>query len=225
MRIAKTAKQSNGFVHPQNRIAAESLVLFTSTLSLYYSDIDCVYEEMDWHSLGPYLQPEVFPGISTQSNSPILGSNWKLYRTIFEVIRLSHRLPLSESSWTHGRELELELSRREEEVRRDIEKIFNLRERSEKVLQQTLLYILATRVLIFKTLRPETRTCQSDIRTLVANAMVIARNLIVESRCGPFFCWPLAILSCAIEVEDDISCLRDKLERFGWPRTVVKCSE
>jgi hypothetical protein len=43
MRIAKATKRSNDFVHPQNRIAAECLVLFTSTLSLYYSDVGCVY--------------------------------------------------------------------------------------------------------------------------------------------------------------------------------------
>jgi hypothetical protein len=43
--------------------------------------------------------------------------------------------------------------------------------------------------------------------------MVIIRSLVIESTCGPLFCWPLAILLCAIELDEDISCLRNKLEK------------
>lgn len=95
-------------------------MLWTSILSLYYSDGDSVGEAIDWHSLSLYLESEVFPGAGAQANSPLLASNWRLYRIIVEVVHLSHGLPLDRSSRFRGEELEIELNRRENEVREDM---------------------------------------------------------------------------------------------------------
>lgn len=221
IRIAQDSKKPTGFVHPQNRIAAESLVLFVSTLSLYYSDVDHVGDTISWDDLSLYLEPDVFPGASIHANSPLLGSNWKLYRTIFEIVRLSHNLPLDRAAYARGQELELDLHRREENVHFDTDE-FKSRGQTEDVLHQTLLYILVTQILVFKTLRPETRTSHERIRKLVADAIAIVRGLSIEPKCGPYFCWPLAILSCAIEVEEDVSLLRNTLEKV-W--LVSYCGE
>jgi hypothetical protein len=163
----------------------------------------------------------VFPGASIHANSPLLGSNWKLYRTIFEIARLSHNVPLNGTAYAHGQELELELHRREEDVHLDMKK-FKSQEQTEDVLQQTLLYILVTQILILKTLRLETCTCHPRVRKLVIDAMAIIRGLTIEPKCGPYFCWPLAILSCAIETGEDVSLLRDTLEKV-W--LVSYCGE
>jgi hypothetical protein len=213
IRIAKDADQPHDFVHPQNRISAESFVLWTSTLSLYYSDVDRIGNEIDWQDLSIFLEPEVFPGASRQANSPLLASNWKLHKTIIQVVRLSHALPLDVNTWAYGEEMELELIQREDKVRQDFGSIPNPEASMVDVLQQTLLYILASRIVIFKTLRPEARTCDPEIKKLVTDAVAIIRALEIERTCGPLLCWPMAIISCAIEREADASLLRDKLER------------
>jgi hypothetical protein len=144
IRIAKDSERPTDFVHPPNRVAAESLVLFTWTLSFYYLDVDRAGEAIEWDSFSIYLEPNVFSGASMQTNSPLLGSNWELYRIIIEIVRLSHNVPLDSISWCHGRDLELELNRREEELYAERDKVVDVTERFEYVLEQTLLYVLVT---------------------------------------------------------------------------------
>lgn len=97
------------FVHAQDRISAESLVYFVSTLSLYYSEVDYVGDDINWDTLTHYLDGDVFGDASQQSSSPILGGNWRLYRSIFQITKLSHNVPLETESLARGQELELEL--------------------------------------------------------------------------------------------------------------------
>ncbi|KAF4630823.1 hypothetical protein G7Y89_g7321 [Cudoniella acicularis] len=215
IRIAKESQQPSGFVHPQNRISAESFVLWASSLSLFYSDIDIVGETINWDNLSFYLEPDVFPGVSIRANSPLLASNWKLHRTIFDVTRLSHKVPLDSASYLRGQELEIELIRREEDTRLDIKNSTTQGGQDQDILQQTLLYILVAQILIFKTLRPETRTHHPRIRQIVTEVMGIVRGIKIEpeTKCGPYFCWPLAIISCAVETQEDVVSLREMLKR------------
>jgi hypothetical protein len=55
IRIAKDSKRPTDFVHPPNRVAAESPVLFTWTLSFYHSDVVRAGEAIEWDSLSVYL--------------------------------------------------------------------------------------------------------------------------------------------------------------------------
>jgi hypothetical protein len=78
-----------------------------------------------------------------------------LHRIIVEVVYLSHILPLDRTSWVRGRELEIELDRRENEVRDDILLITDPEEHYGDILQQMLLYIHVSQLLALKT--PTTR--------------------------------------------------------------------
>ncbi|RDL29999.1 uncharacterized protein BP5553_10626 [Venustampulla echinocandica] len=223
IRIGEESKKPQEFVHLQNKISAESFVLWSSFLSLFYSEIDRVGDTINWNDLNIYLDRDVFPDASISSNSPLLVLDWKLHGTIFEISRLSHKVPLETSSYVRGRELETELIRREKDVRFEIPNYASPGQ-TQDVLQQILLYILATQILVFKTLRPETRTCNPRIREIVTEAMAAISRIEIEAKtnCGPYFCWPLAILSCAVESKANISSLRDALKKV-W--LVSYCGE
>ncbi|KAH8665226.1 hypothetical protein BGZ60DRAFT_411015 [Tricladium varicosporioides] len=219
IRIANSSKQPQTYVHPQDRITAESYVLWASCLSLFYSDIDLVDDVIDWNDLRLYLDHDVFPGASKQSNSPLLASDWKLHREIFEITMLSHKVPLNSSDVVRGHELEAELDLREKGIRKDM-KCSTSQPQAWEILQQTLIYILVARIIIFKTLRLETSTNHPQIQQIVAEVMAIVRGVEIgpDTRCVPTFCWPLAIVACAVSVKEDISVLRELLNMV-WLRT------
>lgn len=219
IRIANDSKQPQTYVHPQDRISAESFVLWASCLSLFYSDIDRVGETIDWNDLCLYLDHDVFPGVSKQSNSPLLASDWKLHWMIFEITVLSHKIPLDSSSAMRGHDLELELDLREKDIRKNI-KNSTYQPQAWEILQQTLIYILVAQIIIFKTIRPEASANHPQIQQIVAEVMTIVRGVEIgpETRCLPSFCWPLAIVACAVSTKDDVSVLRELLKRV-WLRT------
>lgn len=64
-----------------------------------------------------------------------------------------------------------------------------------------------------KTLSLTTRTSHPEVQHLVANCLEIVKLLKIEPKCGPYFCWPLAILSCAVETTIDMSFLKETLEK------------
>ena len=57
IKIIKDSQEPEDFVHPQDQIVAETLVLWASSLSFHYSDIDCVGNAINWDDLSPYLVP------------------------------------------------------------------------------------------------------------------------------------------------------------------------
>jgi hypothetical protein len=75
-------------------------------------------------------------------------------------------------------------------------------------LQQTKLYILATRILIFKTLQRKARTSDSRIRMLLQDALNILRDLPITYQCSAYLTWPLAVFSCAVRTKEDMLFIR-----------------
>jgi hypothetical protein len=89
-------------------------------------------------------------------------------------------------------------------------------EKDDKVincLQQTKLYILATQILIFKTLQLKARTSDSRIRMLLRDARDILRDLPITYQCSAYFTWPLAVFSCAVRTKEDMLFMRKTIEK------------
>ncbi|PVH74267.1 hypothetical protein DL98DRAFT_537621 [Cadophora sp. DSE1049] len=219
----------SGKVHPQDRIAAESLLYFASTLSFYYSEVDAIWDLLDWDALRLFLEPEVFPGVSTRENSPLLGADWELYKIIFEITRLSHGQSLSLAECFRATEMESDLARWKRDLYIDIAE--SRKPEAVDTFQQTVLYVLAAEILLLKTIRPGTCSFHSEMRDLIREAMAIVRILTIVPHCGFYLCWPLAILSCVVETLDDMILLKTMLQeiwmlsRCGEVRRVLQACE
>lgn len=76
-----------------------------------------------------------------------------------------------------------------------------------------------------KTLLREAHTCNPESKTRAAQAMIIFRELKIESGRGPAFYCPVAILPFAVQREEYFGFGGISSRLYVWPRTVVKCSE
>ena len=229
LKIRISASTATGKIHPKDRIAAESLLYFASTLSFYYSEVDVVWDLLDWDALSLFLDPVVFPGVSSTQNSPLLGADWKLYKTIFEITRQSHEHSSRLSECFRATEMASDLTEWKRELNSEI--CQSMSSEAVHTFQQTILYIIAAQILLLKNIRPGTRSFHSEVRVLVQEAMAIATELTIAPNCGFYLCWPLAILSCAVETAHDFILLRTMLQKIwivsqcGEVRRVLQASE
>jgi hypothetical protein len=199
--------------NPNNRTATESLFFHASCELLYYGEIDQVAENMNWNELSNFLKYDYFPGASSYQNSPVLGVDWKLYHIMSEVTQRSHRVPLSPADSVLVERLEIALDKYEGNIMLAMKD-----EKDDKAincLQETKLYILATQILIFKTLQRKARTSDSRIRMLLRDALDILKDLLITWQCSAYFTWPLAVFSCAVQTKEDMSFVRKTIEKVS----------
>jgi hypothetical protein len=196
--------------NPSNRTSTESLFYHVSCESLFHGEIDQVAENMNWTELSNYLNYNIFPNATSYQNSPILGAHWKLYHIISEVTQRSHRVSLSPADSVLVQGLEIALYKYERNIMLAMKD-----EKDDKVmdcLQQTKLYILATQILIFKTLQRKARTSDSRIRILLRDALDILRDVPITHQFSAYLTWPLAVFSCAVQTKEDMFFLRKTIE-------------
>ncbi|KAF4633479.1 hypothetical protein G7Y89_g4648 [Cudoniella acicularis] len=213
IRIANDKRRTEKQERPFNRTASESLVYHLCTQSLYDSEVDRIADLFDWNDLSAYLNYEVFAGATMYQNSPLLACNWEIYRCCIEVTRLSHHTPLDPIDNSRGQSLELDLYQFHDDLRNDMQVNRNDPCALDCIVQAQI-YVIAAQILIFKTLRPETSTCHPRIRQLVRQGVAIADGLKIDMSCSMYFCWPLAIISCSVETEDDVVILRRVLRQI-----------
>ena len=229
LKIRLSKSPPTGSTHPQDRLAAESLLYFASTLSFYYSEVDKIWDLVDWNALSRFLEPEVFPGVPKTQNSPLLGADWKLYKTIFEITRLSHVRLINLSDCSRAIEMASDLAKWKRALKLDIGQA--LSSETVQTFQQTILYIIAAQIILLKTIRRGTRSSHSEVRDLVSEAMTIATEMTILPTCGFYLCWPLAVLSCAVDTAHDFILLRAMLQKIwnvsqrGEVRRVLQASE
>jgi hypothetical protein len=210
IRCAKDLSDPTRRPNPSNRTATESLFYNVSCESLYYGEIDQVAQNMNWNELSNYLKYDIFPGATSYQNSPVLGVDWKLYHIMSEVTQRSHRVPLNPADSALVQRLEIALYKFEGNIMLAMKD-----EKDDRVincLQQTKLYILATQILIFKTLQRKARTSDSRIRILLQDALDILRDLPITYQCPEYLTWPLAVFTCAVRTKEDMLFLRKTIE-------------
>jgi hypothetical protein len=143
-----------------------------------------------------------------------------------EVTQRSHRVPLSPADSALVQRLEIALYKYEGNIMLAMKD-----EKDDKVincLQQTKLYILATQILIFKTLQRNARTSDSRIRMLLRDGLDILRDLPITYQCSAYFTWPLAVFSCAVRTKEDMSFMRKTIEKVflaGYAGKVQRLSK
>ncbi|RDL38170.1 uncharacterized protein BP5553_05603 [Venustampulla echinocandica] len=217
IRSATDTRLKRSLKHPVLRTTAESFVHLSYTTAFYDSKADLLADLFSWDELQPYLEANRFSGARAFENSPLLGYNWRIYKTAFEVVRLSHKVPLNTVSSSRGQELDRELLEYDEEVRKDAE-TWGSDKRVKGLLQHTRMLISAARILALKTLRPETRASDPQIVQLVQDALATLRVVTINHEGTAYFCWPLAIISCAVSTEEDIAFLSQLLQNM-WDRS------
>lgn len=203
--------------HPVLRTTAESFVHLTYTTAFWDSEADLLADLFSWDELQPYLEADRFPGARAFENSPLLGYHWRIYKTAFEVVRLSHKVRSNTVSSSYGQELDGELLEYSEEVRKDTETLGS-EERAKVLLQQTHMVIIAARVLLLKTLKPKTRASDPEVVRLVQEVLATLKAIPINHEGTAYFCWPLAITSCSVSTEEDAAFLGQLLQNM-WDKS------
>lgn len=221
MKLAEDMRNPEKVLSPVDRSVSESLLYYMSTMNLFYGKVDRLGDMISWDDLSLYLNYELFPGASAMMNSPLLGGRWKLYRRNFEIVCLSHQTPLSIEAERRGKDLELALYEEEEEIRNERNDP-QMHQPIQDMLRQSLLYILAAQILIFKTIRPETSCRHPRIRSIMTDAINSFKEIPIAIDGGISMLWPLVIFACAVTTEDETAFLR---ERIGMIWSTSKAGE
>lgn len=79
---------------PFHRIVAEAFTYHLATYSLLYGRLDRIAQQFSWSDLEAYEAISPCPEASGVASSPILGSQFELFKLIFEITRLSRHTPL-----------------------------------------------------------------------------------------------------------------------------------
>lgn len=188
---------------PSSRISAESFVFFKCTTSLYYADIDRVADIVSWEDLEVYLNFDIIPNAKPYENSHLLGFDWQIYKICFDIVRLSHKLPLDTTSRVEAEDLEKEILNNDKKYRRLADENKD-DSRICRVMHEALMFTLASQILVFKILHPATKASQPKIKQLVGETMDLIKILSKEKGCLPYHAWPIAIASCAVTTEDQL---------------------
>ncbi|KAH6668812.1 fungal-specific transcription factor domain-containing protein [Halenospora varia] len=198
---------------PFNRTTSESLVYHLLTESLYDSSLDRIQDFINWDNLAIYLDYTFLEDVAPYEASPLLACDWRIYRACMQITRLSHNTPLDAAGKARGLNLELDMYQFYDSLSNDARKHPN-NETALDCIQQAQLYVIAAKILIFKTLRPDAGSSHPRIRLLVRNALGMIANLKITEFCCVYFCWPVAIVSCAVETEEDVRLLQRTLDKI-----------
>lgn len=196
---------------PFHRIAAEAFAYHLATYSILYSahDIDGVAQQFTWTDLEGYDQVMPYPEASELANSPILGLQFDLFKTIFEITRLSRHTPLeaSDMSIAIGFKRQLDL------IHQRVTQVLDFEDEGDEHESQeiALLYTLVAQIFLFKIINPEIDPEHPTVKHLLSQALLFVDKCRVYAACNSFFCWPLTILACAVHTEEEKGLIERKM--------------
>ncbi|KAH9220461.1 fungal-specific transcription factor domain-containing protein [Leptodontidium sp. 2 PMI_412] len=196
---------------PFHRIAAEAFAYHLATYSILYSshDIDGVAQQFTWSDLQGYDKVMPYPEASKLANSPILGLQFDLFKTIFEITRLSRHTPLTTSDFAMAVEFKKQLDLIQQRVTQGLD--FEDEGDEHESQEIALLYILVTQIFLFKVMNPDSGIEHPTITHVLSQALLFVDKCRVYAACNSFFCWPLTILACAIRIEEEKELIQRKM--------------
>ncbi|KAK0118045.1 hypothetical protein ONS95_012355 [Cadophora gregata] len=194
---------------PFHRIAAEAFAYHLATYSILYSshEIDGVAQQFTWTDLDEYDQVMPYPEASKLANSPILGLQFELFSTIFEITRLSRHTPLKASDLVIAMNFRSQLDLIERHNSRGLDPESDLDEHESQEI--ALLYTIVAKIFLFRIMNPEITTRDPAVTQLLSQAFLSVDKCKVYTACNSFFCWPLTVLACAVRTEEE----KDLIER------------
>ncbi|KAG4439403.1 hypothetical protein IFR05_005096 [Cadophora sp. M221] len=163
---------------PFHRIAAEAFAYHLATYSILYSahEIDGVAQQFTWLDLEGYDQVMPYPEASKLANSPILGLQFDLFKTIFEITRLSRHTPLKPSDLAIALDFKQQLDLIQQQVTQGLD--FKDEEDEYESQEIALLYTLVTQIFLFKVMNPEVQVeSLSQIQSFKVNDSVTQDNI------------------------------------------------
>jgi hypothetical protein len=208
-RIRKAKKILPDPRKPFHRIAAEAFTYHLATYSLLYGDLDYIARQFTWADLEGYDEVMPCPEASKVANSPIIGSQFELFRMIFEITRLSRHTPLTGSNRAKAFQYKYQLDLIQLRLTQDLN--FEDEGDEHETKEGAMLYALATQLFLFKVMNPEVDTGNPTIRHISSQALLFVEKCRINVACNSYFCWPLIILACAVRTEEGKELIEKKM--------------
>ncbi|PVH81427.1 hypothetical protein DL98DRAFT_653888 [Cadophora sp. DSE1049] len=210
-RIRKLKNSLPDQQRPFHRIAAEAFAYHLATYSILYNahEIDGVAQQFTWSDLEGYDQIMPYPEASKLANSPILGLQFELFKTIFEITRLSRRTPLTSSDLAVALVFKGQLDAIQQQLTQALE--FGDEEDAHESQEIALLYTLVAQIFLLKIVNPEIKIQEPTIKHLLSQAFLFVDKCRVYAACNSFFCWPLTVLACAVRTEEEKRLIQRKM--------------
>ncbi|KAH7391296.1 fungal-specific transcription factor domain-containing protein [Cadophora sp. MPI-SDFR-AT-0126] len=196
---------------PFHRIAAEAFAYHLATYSILHSahEIDGVAQQFTWTDLEGYDQVMPYPQASKLANSPILGLQFDLFKTIFEITRLSRHTPLSPTDQVIAVDFKSQL----DAIRQQLAQVLAFEDEDDAHESQeiALLYTLVAQIFLLKVMDPKIDIQEPALKHLLSQAFLFVDKCKVYAACNSFFCWPLTILACAVRTEEEKQLVERKM--------------
>ncbi|KAH9222071.1 hypothetical protein DL95DRAFT_510184 [Leptodontidium sp. 2 PMI_412] len=201
-------------------LVVESIIFHVSTLlvsSPSFAKLDIDSNLWEW--IEAILQEPAYEDLPAPASHPVLGTPRRLNRLVFEISKLSMRVPLPPSDMPELEKLGKDLTQWEidEEAIADDPESGLQRDPYCKVRK---LYILCARILLLTIeaagRASEVAVIKQQLQEHVAKSLEIIHDMENTSMESWNFLmrWPLRILSCIVESEEDRSVVRASLERI-----------
>ncbi len=200
---------------PFHRIAAEAFTYHLASYSFLYANLDCIAQQFTWTDLDGYYEIMPCPEASKVANSPILGSQFSLFKVIFEVTRLSRHTPLSPSRWAQAIDYKSQL----DDIQLQLTQLLDFAVGSEEheSHEGALLYTLTTQIFLFKVMNPTADAEDPTINHILSQALLFVDKCRIDVSCNSYFCWPLTVLACAVCTEEGKELIEMKIaETRRW---------
>lgn len=187
---------------PWERIIAESVLFNSATMSLFDPSLATISVPKLRDTLRPFLSYPAIPGSSPVANSPVLCIGSEIFFIALEVSQLCYKVPLNPLDYVQTLHLEERLAEVELQYPDTRDTIMEPYA-PPKIHQAAQLYIIATKIILFKLLRPNRGDVDIMLEKHLSTAKDIIRHHIGETLCGQYFTWPVFVISCALKQEDD----------------------
>lgn len=154
---------------------------------------------------------KLLPGDTEYSAAPLLGRHRNLFKLIYEVSCLCSQDVSLKDRATKARIHDEDLEDMASKLGGDSGHLFELDANERAYRNETMLYILAARILTFKLVHPACLIDHPRIRHLSHTALPLLRSCKVSPLASDFLCWPILVLGYCVTREEDMHFLNEKL--------------
>ena len=145
------------------------------------------------------------------SAAPLLGRHRNLFKVIYEVSCLCNQDITPEDGATRAHIHDEDLEEMFKELDGGSEHFSELDVSERAYRNETMLYILAARILTFKLINPACPIDHPRIQHLSHTALPLLRSCKVSPLASDFLCWPILVLGYCVTLEEDMFLLNEKL--------------
>lgn len=208
LKRAKVGQSVLPSIAPHQRLWAESVIYNTTFTAFLSPDVSWLSHMNVWEQVDVFCQANPYPGTSEDTISPLMGVAVKLYHLILQVSCLARRLPWSAADALRANRMRDELDSWVTDAELDNGNgVGGLSWISAK------LFVFAADILLFKAMNADVSPSHPHIRRRVAQSLdLLRRTEMTGTYWSQHFCWPAAILACAVEQKADFLFLQQTVD-------------